>query len=256
MESIHSFSYVFPAEALTIFLREIRARQDLTAKDDARRPRQHFSEAKVAIDIAVLARNWCGLGATELKAISHICRNLRWRRSYDRLFRPVRVTASMRQFKNSDAVRRWFELPHQLIASAENARLAGSKISLRLANDVEFAVMSLLLRDSPIRIRTLAGLRISGDRINITEGDAAFLVIYAVDNKNFKPMKTPSSETAKKALQLYRAHYRPWILKRFGEDPKNPFLFPGQKKCRHRHVATLGASFMRRHNDARLYVMP
>src|SRR5260221_1609528 len=112
MEPTWSIPEFATAEALTILWGEIRARQDLTAKDDASRPRQHFSEAKVAIDIAVLARNWCGLDATELKAIGHICRNLRWRRSYDRLFRPVRVTASMRQFKNFDALLRWFELPH------------------------------------------------------------------------------------------------------------------------------------------------
>jgi integrase len=255
IESITSISHVATADALTIFLTEMRARQDLKAKGDAGCPRQYFTAAKVALDIAALARNWCRLDAAELTAIGHICRNLRWRRSYDRLFRPVRVTTSMRQFENPDAVRRWFELPNQLIASAENARLAGSKISLRVANDVEFAVMSCLLRDSPIRIRTLAALRIAGDRLNITEGDAAFLVIYAADNKNFKPMKTPLSEDAGKVLQLYRAHYRPWILKRFGGDPQNPFLFPGQNG-RHRHVATLGASFRRRHKDAGFYFTP
>jgi integrase len=128
-------------------------------------------------------------------------------------------------------------------------------MSRRVVNDVEFAVMSLLLRDSPIRIRTLAALRVAGDRPNITEGDAPFLVIYAVDNKNFKPMKTPLSADAKKVLQLYRAHYRPWILNRFGGDPQNPFLFPSANG-RHRHVATLGASFRRRHDDAGFYFTP
>jgi hypothetical protein len=184
--SITSISQIVTADALTILLAEMRARQNLKAGTDTVRPRQYFSEAQVVAQVVALARRWCGFDAEELKAIEHIRRNLPWRRSYGRLFRPAHVTASMRQFDDANAVRRRFELPSQLVAAAEHVRLAGGKMSRRHVNDVEFAVMSQLLRDSPIRIRALAILRIAGDRPNVTVGESPFLVIYAMDSKNHK----------------------------------------------------------------------
>src|SRR6266849_1783344 len=171
---------------------EMRARQRLRAQSGSVQPRQHYIEAQVVATVVGIVRRWCR-SASEEKAIAHIRRNLRWRGSYDRLFRPARVTTAMRQFEDADAVRRWFELADQHVTAAETARLGGRKLTQRLVNDVEFAVMSQLLRDSPIRIRTLAALRIAGDHPNITQGGSPFLVIYAADNKNFKPIKAPLS---------------------------------------------------------------
>jgi len=129
----------------------------------------------------------------------------------------------MRQFEDADAVRRWFELADQHVTAAETARLGGRKLTQRLVNDVEFAVMSQLLRDSPIRIRTLAALRIAGDHPNITQGGSPFLVIYAADNKNFKPIKAPLSSDTKKVLTLYLAHYRYHYV----QDSAGPGRFRG-----------------------------
>jgi site-specific recombinase XerD len=212
-----------------------------------------YTDALTARRLAWIAMAWCKITLAEQNQIDEFLMSVPWKKRYDRFFRPVNVVRRLRQFDDPATFERWMSLPDQLVRRAEKALRTAGKVQRQAINDVEVALSLALLRESPIRLRTLAALRLRGPQPNIVAGKETLLIVYPDDSKSRRDMRIPLSSNFRRILDLYISQYRSGAVHFVHSSHDNVFLFPGIA-AKNRHPVSISANWKRHHAEIGLDV--
>jgi site-specific recombinase XerD len=245
---------VVSVSAIVTMLNDRRSRRRVPSATNAHEvARYAYSDALTARRLAWIAMSWCKITAAGRDEIDEFLLSVPWKKRYDRFFRPTNVVRRLRQFDDPAVFERWISLPSQLIRRAEKTRHAEGKVRPRSINDVEVALSLALLRESPIRLRALATLRLGGRQPNIVAKRETLLITYPDDSKSRRDMRILLSDDVRRILDTYIRQYRPAALDLARSSRDNIYLFPGIAD-KNRHAVSLSANWKRRHAEVGLDV--
>jgi integrase len=157
----------------------------------------------------------------------------------------------LQAFNDANVVDRFLDMPYLLMKRAEaaidEAQRSEQPLDPRYGGDVIVACYHGLSCCAPIRRQNFAEIRIDGREIHISLpnewGTPGFIHVPATKTKNKKKLDIKLPPVVADWFRTYLRDVRPHEA---GADARNPFLFPGTGKERHRTAADINRMYVAR----------